>query len=485
MVNFRIISKIIGQLLFLESALMLVCLAMSRCYGEDDSMAFAVATLLTVGGGLLCMYYGRGSDNSLTRRDAYVVVALTWVVFSLFGMLPFLVGGYVRGVADAYFETMSGFTTTGATVIDDVERLPHAILFWRSLTQWIGGLGIVFFTVAVLPSLVGGSVKVFAAEATGPVKSKMHPRLSTNAKWLWSVYTALTVACVLAFYAAGMDWFDSVNYSMTTTATGGFTTHNDSAAFFHSRGVEYVAIAFQFLSGVNFTLLYVVMFKRRFAELLRNTEFRLYASVVALATAFVASLLSVQCGYGLERALRCALFQVVSFITTTGLFNDDAAQWPRVTWMVLALLMFVGACAGSTSGGFKCMRASMLLKMVGNEFRRILHPNAVLPVKVNGQSVPQQKLTSLTAFLAIFAGMCLLSAMAMVMVGIDGTNAVAIALGCLGNAGPTLGTEMGPPISWGGLPVGVKWLCSALMLVGRLEVMSVLVLFTRGFWKDV
>lgn len=485
MVNLRIISKIIGQLLFLESGLMLLCLAMSRCYREDDSMAFAVATLLTVAGGLLFKYFGRGADNSLSRRDAYLVVTVAWVVFSLFGMLPFLVGGYVGGVTDAYFETMSGFTTTGATVMADVERLPHGVLFWRSLTQWIGGLGIVFFTVAVLPSLVGGSMKVFAAEATGPVRSKMHPRLSTNAKWLWSIYTALTAACLLAFYAAGMDWFDSANYAMATTATGGFATHNDSAAFFHSKATEYVAIGFEFVSGVNFTLLYMVVFKRRLRELLRNTEFRLYAALVAAATALIAWMLCTQGGYGVERGLRCALFQVVSAVTTTGLSNDDVAAWPHTAWAALALLMFVGACAGSTSGGFKCIRAAMTLKMVRGELRRMLHPNAVLPVKVNGQSVAPARLTSLTAFLAIYAGTCLAATTAMVAAGIDGTNAVAMALGCVSNVGPTLNADTGAALSWATLPTGVKWLCSLLMLVGRLEIMSVMVLFTRGFWKDV
>lgn len=222
MVNFRIVSKIIGQLLFLESAFMLFSLAVAFYYNEDDIMAFLISMIATVGSGLIFRYFGRNSTNNMSRRDAYFVVTSTWIIFSVFGMLPYIVGGYITNLADAYFETMSGFTTTGATILDSVEYLPHGILFWRSLTQWIGGLGIVFFTIAILPSMVGGNVKVFAAEATGPIRSKMHPRLSTNAKWIWSIYLALTVGCILSYMAAGMGVFDSFTYSMSTTATGGF-----------------------------------------------------------------------------------------------------------------------------------------------------------------------------------------------------------------------------------------------------------------------
>lgn len=484
MVDFRLSYKIIGSLLLLLGLLMGGCAIMSACYREDDIMAFLISTIFTMCGGSVFKYFGRNANNDLGRRDAYLVVTLAWLLYSFFGMMPFLIGGYITNVTDAYFETMSGFTTTGATIFDDVEHLPHAILFWRSLTQWIGGLGIVFFTIAILPSLVGGSVKVFAAEATGPVRTKMHPRLSTNAKWIWSIYLFLTISCVVAFYLAGMSGFDSVNYSMSTTATGGFSTHNDSAEFFHSPTIEYVAIFFQFVSGINFTLLYIAVFKRQFRQLIRNSEFRLYILVVTAATITIMLLLMHSNGYGNERAFRCALFQVVSFITTTGLFNDDAASWPHVTWVILSICMFLGACAGSTSGGFKCIRGAMVLKAMQNEFRRILHPNAVLPIKVNGQTVPTAKVSTLLAFFALFVVMCLVSAIIMIVAGIDNTNAVTIALSCMSNVGPTLGTEIGPVMSWASLPDAVKWICSFLMLVGRLEIMSVMVLFTRAFWQD-
>ena len=370
MVNFRIISKILGSLLFIETFFMGWCLALAFTQHEDDTLAFLLSMLLTFGSGLLFLYSGRHAENILSRRDAYVLVTAAWTVFSVFGMFPYLIHGSITSLTDAFFETMSGFTTTGATIIDDVERLPHGLLFWRSLMQWIGGLGIVFFTIAILPSLVGGSVKVFAAEATGPIKAKMHPRLTTTAKWIWSIYLLLTIGCGLSYWAVGMDWFEALNYSMTTTATGGFSIHNDGTAHFMSPQVDYVSIIFQFLSGINFTLLYVSFIKFRFSSLFKNTEFRLYIAVVVGATLWIGYLLLTRLDYSLEHAFRSSLFHVVSAMTTTGMFaGDDLAQWPHITWIVLGVVMYLGACAGSTSGGFKCIRGVMLLQVVRNNCR--------------------------------------------------------------------------------------------------------------------
>lgn len=485
MVNFRIISKIIGSLLFIEAFFMVICCAIAFYYSEDDTMAFLTSTLMTFGSGCVFLFMGHESENTLNRRDAYLVVTLTWVIFSFFGMFPFLISGYIPNITDAFFETMSGFSTTGATILDDVEWLPHATLYWRTQTQWIGGLGIVFFTIAILPSMVGsGSVRVFAAEATGPLRNKMHPRLSTMAKWIWSIYFALTAGCMLSYYFAGMDVFDSINYSMTTTATGGFATHNDSTEFFNSPLIEYISILFQFLAGINFMMLYVSIFKLRPGALFKSSEFKLYINIIAIATIWIGYLLVTRNGYDLEHAFRSSLFQVVSFITTTGLFNDDAAQWPHITWVILGCLMFIGACSGSTTGGFKCVRGVMVFKVLRNEFYRLLHPNAVFPVKVDGQPVPHSKLNTLMAFFSIFTLMILLTATLMIAAGIDNTNAITIALSCVSNVGPTLGTQIGPVMSWAELPDYVKWLCSFLMLVGRLEILAVLILFTRAFWKE-
>ena len=484
MVNFRIISKIIGSLLFVETFFMSWCLIIALTQHEDDVPAFLVSMLLTFGFGFLFLFLGRHSENTLSRRDAYVVVTAVWVIFSLFGMFPFLIHGSITNLTDAFFETMSGFTTTGSSILDDVEILPHGILFWRSLTQWIGGLGIVFFTIAILPSLVGGSVKVFAAEATGPIKAKMHPRLTTTAKWIWSIYLLLTLGCGIAFWLAGMNWFEALNYSMTTTATGGFAIHNESTEFFHSPTIDYISITFQFFSGINFTLLYICIIKMKLKALLTNSEFKLYISVVIGATLWIMYLLLSRMDYDLERAFRCALFQVVSFITTTGMFNDDAGTWPHITWVILGVVMYLGACAGSTSGGFKCIRGVMLLKVIRNNFRQILHPNAVLPVKINGISIPQSKLVALFAFFTLTMLMVLFTATIMIVSGIDNTNAITIALSCVSNVGPTLGTQIGPVMSWSALPDYIKWILCPLMLMGRLEIMTVLVLFTRAFWKE-
>ncbi|SEE48679.1 TrkH family potassium uptake protein [Prevotella sp. lc2012] len=484
MVNFRIISKIIGSLLFIEGFFMAWCVALSFYHHEDDCYAFVLSMLLTFGSGFFFLYFGRNSENTLSRRDAYVVVTAAWVVFSFYGMFPFLLHGCIPSVTDAFFESTSGFTTTGATILDNVEVLPHGILFWRSLMQWIGGLGIVFFTIAILPSLVGGSVKVFAAEATGPIKAKMHPRLSTTAKWIWSIYLLLTVACGLSFLCAGMNWFEALNYSMTTTATGGFAIHNESTEFFHSPTIDYISIIFQFLSGINFTLLYVSTIKLKPKSLFTNSEFKLYISIVFGATLWIMYLLISRMGYDLEHAFRSSLFQVVSFMTTTGMFNEDAGTWPHITWVILGVVMYMGACAGSTSGGFKCIRGVMLLKVVRNNFRQILHPNAVLPVKVNGQNIPQSKLIALFAFFTLTIMMVIVTATIMIVAGIDNTNAITIALSCVSNVGPTLGTQIGPVMSWSILPDFIKWILCLLMLMGRLEIMTVLVLFTRSFWKE-
>lgn len=484
MINSKLIYKILGQLLFIEAFLLFISLLVALYYQQDDIFAFIVATLTTIGGGLILKWRGHGADNTMSRRDAYLVVSLSWIVFSLFGTLPFMISGYIHSFTDAYFETMSGFTTTGATIIDDVEALPHGLLFWRSMTQWIGGLGIAFFTIAILPSLVGGSIRVFAAESTGPIKSKVHPRISSSAKSIWLVYLLLTLGCAVCLYLGGMNLFDCTNYSMSITATGGFAPYNDSTGHFHSAFIDYTTIAFMFLSGTNFTLLYLTFFKRKFLSLFQNSEFKLYVLVVSLATMGIMYFLIRFNGYDMANALRSALFQVVSFLTTTGVFNDDAGKWPHITWVILSICMFIGACAGSTSGGFKSVRGVILFKVVRNELRRILHPKAVLPVRVNGNLVSSSAQVTLLVFFALYMALCIFAYFCLICMGVDSTNSITIAMSCASNVGPTLGLEIGPTVSWNILPAVGKWICSVLMLMGRLEIFSVVVLFTRGFWKD-
>ncbi|MBQ9223833.1 MAG: TrkH family potassium uptake protein [Prevotella sp.] len=484
MLNIKLIYKIIGSLLFLEAVFLLICLGISLFYMEDDMLAFLLSFIIIIIGGILFRYAGRNATNTLGRRDAYLLVTLTWIIFSLFGCLPFLASGYVSSPTDAFFETMSGFTTTGASVIDDVERLPHALLFWRSLTQWIGGLGIVFFTIAIIPSLVGGNMKVFSAEATGPIRAKMHPRLTTTAKWIWSIYLLLTVGCAAAFYIFGMNIFDCLNYAMTVTATGGFSTHNDPTGYYHSAGIDYSSIVFMFLAGISFTLLYTSIFKGRIKQLFKNSEFKLYCALVIICTLLIVIFLCIYNNYTVDDAIRYGLYQVVSFLTTTGVFNVDAAQWPHFTWVVLCVCMFFGGCAGSTAGGFKCVRGVMILKIVRNEFKRILHPKAILPVKVNDTNINYSAQVTLMAYFAAYMFLALISYLVMVLTGIDNTNAITVALSCASNIGPTLSLEIGPSMSWTTLPIAVKWILSALMLMGRLEIFSVAILFTPEFWKD-
>ena len=325
MINWNMISKIMGALLFIEAALMSLCLGISVYSGEGDTPAFVTSVGLILLAAIVFRYFGLKAGNRLSRKDAYMVVTLSWVVFSLFGSLPFMLSGYVNNFTDAFFENMSGFTTTGATVIDDVEALPHGLLFWRSFTQWIGGLGIVFFTVALLPSLDGGYVKVFSAEITGPIQTKLHPRLSMGAKYIWMVYVCLTAACAGCYWIFGMSPWESINYAMTSTATGGFSIYNDSMENFHSPALEYTCTTFCFLSGINFTLLYFTVARRRIGMLFKSDEFKFYLFMAAACTAFIMFQLMAYCGYDAEHAFRCGAFQVVNFLTTTGLFNDNAA----------------------------------------------------------------------------------------------------------------------------------------------------------------
>jgi len=512
MLNKPLTSKILGSLLLLEAGFMAVCVLVALVYHSADLWPFALSTAITAAAGMGLERAGSNAPTTMSRRDAFVVVTLTWITFSIFGSLPYLFGGFfghakfydLPGICaiatDAFFETMSGFTTTGASMLNDVEAQldeHQAMLFWRSLSQWIGGLGIVFFTIAILPSMVGNTMKVFSAEATGPIRSKMHPRLSATAMRIWWVYIILTVGCGVAYWLAGMDGFSAFNYGMTTTATGGFSIHNDSILHFHSPAIEYIALAFQYLSGINFSLLFMILAMRKLGswhdfkwsertkwhEFSHNEEWRFYTIVVLVSTLFIAFVLVASRGYGLEEAFRKSMFQVVSFMTTTGIFCDHVGTWPHITWIVLAILMFVGACSGSTTGGFKSSRALMIIKVIRNEFVRMMHPRAVLPVKINGKALPSSLVYSLLAFFAIYILAVLGTAALMMAIDIDITNSMVISLSCISNVGLPL-NELGPNMNWSEMPIVIKWVCTVLMLLGRLEIFNVLILFTTLFWKD-
>ena len=481
MINFKTIIRIIGILLLLETVMFLVCSSVSFYYRESDMLDFWKAGGITAGIGLLLAALGKGGERQLTRRDGYVLVSFAWVAFSLFGMLPFYIGGYIPDIADAFFETMSGFSSTGATILDDIESLPHGILFWRSMTQWIGGLGIIMFTIAVLPIFGVSGLQVFAAEASGPTHDKVHPRIGITAKWIWSIYTGITTLLVCLLMLGGMDWFDSICHAFATTGTGGFSTKQASVAYYKSPYIEYVISIFMFISGINFTLL-LLFVNRKFKKFIGNAELKFYFGSVVLFTAVIAIVLYYTSPMGMEESFRKSLFQVISLQTSTGFATDDYMQWTPVLWGLLTIIMLMGACAGSTTGGLKCIRMVILTKVSRNEFKHILHPNAILPVRINKQVISPSIVSTVLAFCFIYISIIVIGTLLMMAMGVGAEESMGCVISSIGNMGPGLG-ETGPAYSWNALPDAAKWLLSFLMLLGRLELFTVLLLFTPDFWK--
>ena len=481
MINFKTIIRIIGILLLLETVMLLACSAISYYYNDEALLDFWKSAGITAGVGLLMALAGKGGEKQLTRRDGYVLVSFAWVAFSLFGMLPFYIGGYIPDIANAFFETMSGFSSTGATILDDIESLPHGILFWRSMTQWIGGLGIIMFTIAVLPIFGVSGLQVFAAEASGPTHDKVHPRIGITAKWIWSIYAGITALLVSLLMLGGMDWFDSICHAFATTGTGGFSTKQASVSYYNSPYIEYVISIFMFISGINFTLL-LLFVNRKFKKFISNAELKFYFGSVVLFTAVIAIVLYYTSPMGMEESFRKSLFQVISLHTSTGFATDDYMQWTPVLWGLLTIIMLMGACAGSTTGGLKCIRMVILTKVSRNEFKHILHPNAILPVRINKQLISPSIVSTVLAFCFIYIAIIVIGTLLMMAMGVGAEESMGCVISSIGNMGPGLG-ETGPAYSWNALPDAAKWLLSFLMLLGRLELFTVLLLFTPDFWK--
>lgn len=482
MINSKMISKIMGSLFFIEAGFLLLCSLLAVYYDESDLTAFLTAAGITAGAGVVATLLGQNAEKKLSRRDGYVIVSVAWICFSLFGMLPYYLSGYIPSVTDAFFETMSGFTTTGASILDNIEEFPHGLLFWRSMTQWIGGLGIVFFTIAVLPIFGVGSVQLFAAEATGPTHDKVHPRIGVTAKWIWTIYLGLTLAEIGCLLLGGMGLFDSICHSLTTTATGGYSTKQSSIAAYNSPYIEYVTTLFMFLAGINFTLLYLLFLKGNFKRLWQNTELHWYLGTVGFFTFFTTAILVCKTPMGLEESFRKAVFQVVSLQTTTGFSTADYMLWPPVLWALMCVIMLLGACAGSTTGGIKCIRIAIMSRVTHNEFKHIIHPNAVLPVRINRQVISSTTKSAILAFTFLYIGILLTGWLTLMLFGVGFEEALSVSISSLGNVGPGVG-ECGPSHSWSGLPDPAKWISAWLMLIGRLELFTVLLLFTPGFWK--
>ncbi len=475
------IYRIIGFLLLIEAVMLFCCSGVSLFYEGDDLLSFLYSSGICICVGLLLLFIGKGAERYLGRRDGYVIVTVAWLAFSLFGMLPFYLSGYIPTITDAFFETMSGFSSTGASILDDIERLPHGLLFWRSMTQWIGGLGIVFFTIAVLPIFGVSGIQVFAAEASAMAHDKVHPRIGITAKWIWGVYSGMTGALIVLLYFGGMDIFDCVCHAFTTTGTGGFSTKQDSIAYFNSPYIEYVITIFMFFSGTNFTLL-LLLFTGRFKKFFGNIELKWYFVSVALITIGIAVGLYATTPMDSEEAFRKSIFQVVSLHTSTGFATADYMTWASVLWGILAVVMLMGACAGSTTGGIKCIRLLILAKISRNEFTHITHPNAVLPVRVNKQVISPSLRSTILAFTFLYAIIIIFSTLTMMGLGMGMVESLGCAISSLGNMGPGLG-EFGPSHSWSAVPTFAKWILSFLMLLGRLEIFTVLLLFTSNFWK--
>jgi trk system potassium uptake protein TrkH len=476
------ISKIMGFLLFIEAGFLSLCIGISAFYKEADLSSFIISTFITIFVGVPLSYAGKRAERKLSRKDGYIVVTFAWIIFSLFGMLPYYISGNIPNITNAFFETMSGFTTTGASILDNIEALPHGLLFWRSMTQWIGGMGIVIFTIAVLPIFGVGGIQLFAAEATGPKFDKITPRIDETAKWIWTIYFGLTIAATILLMAGDMPLFDSICHAMSTTATGGFSTKQASIAAFNSPYIEYIIMIFMFLSGVNFSLLYLLFLKGSFKRLFSDTELRWYAKTILLFTTIVTIGLLLTSPMELEEAFRKASFLVISLQTTCGFITADYMLWAPPLWMLTTVITYCGACAGSTSGGIKCIRAVIMSRIAKNEFKHILHPNAVLPVKVSGFSISSTTKSTVLSFFTVFVLLVFIGWFTMMCIGLNFDDAYSVVISSLANVGPGIGM-CGPAFSWNALPDAAKWLSIIYMLIGRLELFTVLLLLSPTFWK--
>ncbi|GAP43908.1 Trk-type K+ transport system, membrane component [Lentimicrobium saccharophilum] len=492
-INLNAIMKITGLLMVIEGLFMLSSLGFSAWYDPyclDHLRLFDPAhdflPLLVSGSGIglvgliLWSFNKKLDQNSIGKREGYIIVSLTWVIISFFGAIPFILSGVTTSYTDAFFETMSGFTTTGATIFTDIEALPKGILFWRSMTHWIGGMGIIVLSLAILPILGIGGMQLFVAEVPGLTPDKLHPRITQTAKRLWIIYVALTLVQTILLMLGGMNLFESLCHAFGTMATGGFGTRNDSIAGF-SPYIQYVIIIFMYLAGISFTLHYFTI-KRQFSKVFRNEELRVYTMLLITATVIIAAALFYTQHLGPGKAFRDALFQVVSIVTTTGFITSDYLLWPFFTWLLLFLLMFTGGCAGSTGGGIKIVRIILLFKNSRMELKRIVHPQALLPVRLNGKSISQQIIFNVLAFFLIYIIIFAFGSLVMSAMGMEFESAVGAVAASLGNIGPGLGT-VGPVLNYSTVPMAGKWVLAFLMLLGRLELFTVLILFSASFWK--
>lgn len=492
--NTRLVVKTMGALLIIESIFMAIATAVSFFYGDPDDGAFLVSTVLTLVAGLISVLIGYNASSHVSEREGYVIVALVWVVFSAFGMLPYWLSGQIPSFSDAWFETMSGFTTTGATILEDIEALSHGALFWRAMTQWIGGLGIIVLSVALLPMFGLGGMQLYAAEMNGISYEKLSPRIADTAKSLWITYILLTVLEIGLLWVEGMPLFDSVCHSFSTVATGGFSTKNLSIAYYASPIIDYTIALFMLLAGINFGLI-ILTFRGKPGRLWHDEETKWYLSAVGVVTGVLTIGLMAQWYQldplswsgseffrHLEISFREGLFTTLATMTSTGFGIADYMTWAPFLWVVVFFLMFTGASSGSTSGGMKWVRLMIFVKSGFAEFKRRIHPNAIVPVKLNGKPISQQTTNNVMAFLQFYLIILIATVLLFCGMGVDFDESIGAAVSALGNIGPSIG-QYGPAGTYAFFPTTAKWVMTFVMLIGRLEIFTVLLLFTRALWK--
>lgn len=474
---------------------MLLAALMSLIYKDGVTSQITYAGLIVILLGGLTMLATRNPNKEMGKREGYIVVAFGWLIMSLSGTLPYVFTETIPNFTNAFFETMSGYTTTGSTILNDIEVLPEGVLFWRSLTHWIGGMGIIVLAIAILPLLGIGGMQLFAAEAPGPSADKLHPRITDTAKRLWLIYFGYTLAETILLQVAGMTFFDAINHSMCTLSTGGFSTKNASLAYWNDQPmIQYIVIVFMFLAGTNFVLSYFA-FKGKIYKIIKDEEFKLYFKFITIFTIIAACIIYFNADAAIssinhpmvlgkaESSFRHALFQVLSIITTTGFVTADYTLWTSFLMVFFFGLMFLGGSAGSTSGGVKVVRHLLMIKNGFIEFKRTLHPNAVLPVRYNKKSISGDIVFNILAFFILYMLSFIVGALGFSMLGLDFESSIGVAASSLGNVGPALG-DFGPVDNFYNMPTLGKWWCSFLMLIGRLELFTVLILFTPFFWRN-
>jgi trk system potassium uptake protein TrkH len=479
--NFPVILNIIGSVVSIMGLFMATTIPVAAMLGGRDLGVISMSVGVTLAFGLIAYASTHKHKRaSLKSRDVFFTVTFSWVAISAFGAIPYLLTGTFTSVVDAFFEAVAGFTTTGATVLTEIEALSPGLLYWRSLTQWVGGMGIILFALAVLPYIGSGALQLFKAEAPEITVDKLRPRIIDTAKILWYIYASLTLICGLLYYMGGMSAYDAVCHAFTTLATGGFSTKNASIAHYQSAYIEWVCTIFMFLAGVNYTL-YFFVFRGRFDRLIQNSEFKFYLGVTLLGVALI-SVYEYHTYGNVADTVRYAAFQVTSIMTTTGYASADYEYWSVFSQMLLGVLMFFGGMIGSTAGGMKQVRVMLMFKQGYRELYQLLHPRAITSLKLDGKSVTAGVLSGIWGFLFIFLLTSVFSTLVLTGTGIDLVTASSSVISAMSNVGPALG-EAGPTENYSAMPALAKIMLSLCMLIGRLEVYTVIILFLPAFWK--